>query len=75
MEEATFKRFLCLRLENGGSLSSIGRDFGVTKQAVARWLRGEQPSRMALTLAEHLCHAPLEMVPGLPMATERDRPT
>ena len=29
MEEPTFKRFLHVRLENGGSLASIGREFGV----------------------------------------------
>jgi transcriptional regulator with XRE-family HTH domain len=75
MEEATFKRFLHVRLENGGSLASVGRDFGVTKQAVARWLRGERPSGMALMLARYLCRAPLEMTSGLPLASERDRST
>ena len=66
MEEPTFKRFLHFRIENGGSLASIGREFGVTKQAVARWLRGERPSRMALVLARHVMALAGDVEAGLP---------
>jgi transcriptional regulator with XRE-family HTH domain len=66
MEEPTFKRFLHVRLENGGSLASIGREFGVTKQEVARWLRGERPSRMALMLARHVMALAGNVEDGLP---------
>ncbi len=51
---------------------AIGRDLGVSRQAVQQWLSGAtQPSRMALILAEQLYRAPLEMAAGLPLAAER----
>jgi len=53
----------------GHSFTAIGRDLGVSRQAVQQWLSGAtQPSRMALMLAEQLYHAPLDLAPGLPVA-------
>jgi len=71
-----FVAWLGARRSAGHSFTAIGRDLGVSRQAVQQWLSGAtQPSRMALTLAEPLYHAPLEMRPGLPLPAERDRPT
>jgi DNA-binding transcriptional regulator YiaG len=44
----------------------------VSRQAVQQWLSGAtRPSRVALMLAETLCHAPLELAEGPPVI---DRP-
>jgi len=64
--------YLVVRRSAGESLTAIGREFGVSRQAVQQWLNGTtQPSRMALVLGEQLCRLPLEMAPGLPLASER----
>ncbi len=64
-----FLSWLAVRRSAGHSFTAIGRDLGVSRQAVQQWLSGAtQPSRMALILAEQLCRVPLEMAPGLPVA-------
>jgi transcriptional regulator with XRE-family HTH domain len=69
-----FVAWLAARRSAGDSLTAIGRDLGVSRQAVQQWLNGAtQPSRMVLMLAEQTCRAPLEMVPGLPVAVEREQ--
>jgi hypothetical protein len=71
-----FVTWLAERRAAGHSFTTIGRDLGVSRQAVQQWLSGAtQPSRMALVLAEQLCHMPLELPPGLPVAAERERPS
>jgi hypothetical protein len=46
----------------------------VSHVTVAYWLSGQRkPSRMALVLAGEICRGPVEMVPGLPLAAERER--
>jgi transcriptional regulator with XRE-family HTH domain len=63
--------WLGVRRSNGESLTAIGRELGVSRQAVQQWLNGAtQPSRLALILAEQLYDAPLEMAPGLPLGAK-----
>jgi transcriptional regulator with XRE-family HTH domain len=70
LTRSEFVAWLDVRRSAGDSLTAIGRDLGVSRQAVQQWLNGAtQPSRMALMLAEQSCHAPLEMAPGLPLAS------
>ncbi len=67
-----FVTWLGERRSAGHSLTAIGRDLGVSRQAVQQWLNGAtQPSRLALMLAESLCRAPLDLAPGLPVAAGR----
>jgi transcriptional regulator with XRE-family HTH domain len=74
LTRSEFVAWLDVRRSAGDSFTAIGRDLGVSRQAVQQWLSGAtQPSRMALTLAEQLCRVPLELAPGLPVAAERDR--
>jgi transcriptional regulator with XRE-family HTH domain len=69
-----FVKWLVPRRSAGDSLTAIGRDLGVSRQAVQQWLSGAtQPSRTVLMLAEQLCHAPLEMAPGLPLDAGLER--
>jgi transcriptional regulator with XRE-family HTH domain len=69
LTRSEFVAWLRRRRSAGHSFTAIGRDFGVSRQAVQQWLSGAtQPSRMALMLAEHLYRAPLELVPSLPLA-------
>jgi transcriptional regulator with XRE-family HTH domain len=64
--------WLGARRSAGHSFTAIGRDLGVSRQAVQQWLSGAtQPSRMVLLLAEPLCRTPLEMASGLPVSAER----
>jgi hypothetical protein len=77
LTRSEFVAWLRTRLSAGHSLTAIGRDLGVSRQAVQQWLSGAtQPSRMALMLAEQLYRAPLELplelAPGLPLAARRD---
>ena len=72
---AEFRLFIEARLAAGESKPSIGRNLGVSRQAVQRWLNGAtQPSRMVLKLAEQLYRVPLDLPPGLPLAAENVRP-
>ncbi len=74
LTHSEFVAWLDLRRSAGDSFAAIGRDLGVSRQAVQQWLNGAtQPSRTALMLAEQLCRAPLELAPGLPLAVERER--
>jgi transcriptional regulator with XRE-family HTH domain len=74
LTRAEFVAWLDARRSAGDSFTAIGRDLGVSRQAVQQWLNGAtQPSRKALILAEQLCRAPQEMAPGLPMPAERNR--
>lgn len=76
LTHSQFLVWLHLRRSAGVSLTDIGRDLGVSRQAVQQWMNGgTQPSRMALMLAEQLYRAPLEMAPGLPVVAEFDRPS
>ena len=60
--------WLSARRSVGHSFTAIGRDLGVSRQAVQQWLSGAtQPSRTVLLLAEPLCRAPLDSAPGLPV--------
>jgi transcriptional regulator with XRE-family HTH domain len=69
-----FLAWLRVLRSRGDSFTAIGRQLGVSRQAVQQWLSGAtQPSRMALMLAEQLYRAPLEMRPGLPVPAERGR--
>ena len=71
-----FVAWLDARRYAGHSFTAIGRDLGVSRQAVQQWLGGAtQPSRTALMLAEQLYRAPLELFPGLPPTAGRDRPS
>ena len=69
--------WLGARRSVGHSFTAIGRDLGVSRQAVQQWLSGAtQPSHTVLLLAEPLCRAPLDLAPGLPVAAgATDRPT
>jgi transcriptional regulator with XRE-family HTH domain len=74
LTRSEFVMWLDVRRSAGESLTAIGRDLGVSRQAVQQWLNGAtQPSRMALMLAEQTCRAPLEMASGLPVAAGRER--
>ena len=76
LSRSEFVTWLAARRSAGHSFTAIGRDLGVSRQAVQQWLNGAtQPSRIALMLAEQLCRAPIELAPGLPLAAERDRPS
>jgi transcriptional regulator with XRE-family HTH domain len=69
-----FVEWLILRRSLGHSLTAIGRDLGVSRQAVQQWLNGAtQPSRMALMLGEKLYWAPVDLVPGLPLDAKPER--
>jgi transcriptional regulator with XRE-family HTH domain len=58
----------------GETLAVIGARFGVSHVTVTHWLSGKRnPSRMTLMLAGEICHVPLEMAAGLPMAAKRER--
>ena len=49
---STFREYLIGRRSAGDSLALIGRDLGVSRQAVDQWLRGvSEPSRTVLILA------------------------
>lgn len=51
----------------GTTLASIGRELGVSRQAVDQWIQGHtEPSGTVLLLAEHLWRAPRELPAGLP---------
>ena len=64
--------WLDVRRSAGDSFTAIGRDLGVSRQAVQQWLNGAtQPSRMALMLAAILSHQPRELAPGLPQQARR----
>jgi transcriptional regulator with XRE-family HTH domain len=64
-----FLSYLQARRDAGETLAAIGDRFGVSHVTVAHWLNGQRsPSRMALVLAGELHRAPIEMVPGLPLA-------
>jgi len=73
LTRSEFVAWLTARRAAGEPLAAIGSSMGVTHQAVRKWLAGGEPSQMALILAAQLCRAPLEVAPGLPLATERDR--
>lgn len=76
LTRSEFLTWLDVRRSTGESLTAIGRDLGVSRQAVQQWISGAtQPSSMALKLAEQLYRAPLELAPGLPLAAERDSPS
>ena len=63
-----FVAWIDARRSAGDSFTAIGRDLGVSRQAVQQWVSGAtQPSRMALMLAEQLYRAGLELAPGLPL--------
>ena len=68
LTHSEFVAWLDLRRSAGDSFTAIGRDFGVSRQAVQQWLSGAtQPSRMAPMLAEQLYRGGLELAPGLPL--------
>lgn len=55
------------RIDAGEPLSAVGRELGVSKQAVSQWLTGAaRPSRTVLLLATHLYRAPVDLAAGLP---------
>src|SRR5271165_6832117 len=59
--------WLDVRRSRGDSFTAIGRDLGVSRQAVQQWRKGAtQPSRMALVFASHLVHGSRDLEPGLP---------
>jgi transcriptional regulator with XRE-family HTH domain len=56
------------RIARGASLAVVGRELGVSKQAVHQWLTGETTPRGAvLLLASLLYRAPVDLAPGLPV--------
>jgi transcriptional regulator with XRE-family HTH domain len=72
LTHSEFLRWLEERRSAGHSFTAIGRDLGVSRQAVQQWLSGTtRPSLTALMLAQTLCHAPLELASGPPVI---DRP-
>jgi hypothetical protein len=73
LTRSQFVLWLESRRSAGESLAAIGSSLGVSHAAVGKWLGGGRPSGTALLLAEQLCRAPLEMLPGLPLAVERER--
>lgn len=76
LTRSEFVTWLVTRRSAGHSVSDIGRDLGVSRQAVQQWLSGAtQPSRMALMLAGQLYRAPMDMSAGLPVAAASDRPS
>jgi DNA-binding transcriptional regulator YiaG len=72
LTHSEFVGWLEARRSAGHSFTAIGRDLGVSRQAVQQWLSGAtRPSRVALMLAGTVCHAPLELADGPPVI---DRP-
>ena len=72
LTRSEFAGWIEARRSAGHSFTAIGRDLGVSRQAVQQWLSGAtRPSRVAMMLAETLCHAPLELAEGPPVI---DRP-
>jgi hypothetical protein len=73
LTRSQFVLWLESRRSAGESLAAIGASLGVSHAAVQKWLSSGKPSAMALLLAEQLYRAPLEMAPGLPLASEREQ--
>jgi hypothetical protein len=67
LTRSEFVAWLDVQRSAGDSFTAIGRDLGVSRQAVQQWLSGAaHPSRMALTLAALLAGQSRELEPGLP---------
>lgn len=66
-----FRAWLCMRRAAGHSLSAIGRDLGVGHRAITFWINGTSGvSDTVLLLASHLCTAPVDLAPGLPVGSD-----
>jgi hypothetical protein len=74
LTRSEFVAWLRARRCAGHSLTAIGRDMGVSRQAVQQWLSGAtQPSRMALMLGSVLAGYSRELEPGLPCGPDKPR--
>ena len=74
LTRSEFVAWLDVQRSAGDSFTAIGRDFGVSRQAVQQWLSGAtQPSRMALMLGSVLAGYSRELEPGLPRGPYKQR--
>ena len=56
-----------LALISARSAAAVGRELGVTRQAVHRWIKGHAPPpKTVILLAELLWRAPRDLPAGLP---------